>query len=85
MHKNIIVNFDKIWFNMFRTGRNVILRLKTLSFNLKIEIRKKCINSSVKGTHKNIIVNFYEIWFNMLRTERDINIGCENTVFHLKY
>ena len=55
-NKNIIAKFDKIWLNMFRTGRDVQdLGQKTLFFTpLKIEIGKKFISISAQGTNTNV-------------------------------
>ena len=83
-NKNIVANFDKIWLNMFQTGRDTSFGWKTQFFTLKIEIRKKCISWSVKGANKNIIANFEEIWLNIFRTGRDTRFGSKNAVFHLK-
>ena len=44
-------------------------------FTLKIEIGKKCINSSLKGTNKNTIAKVDKIWLHMFRMGRDTNFG----------
>ena len=41
VHKTIIVKFDKIWLNMFRTARYTKFRSKNAVFHLKNLNRKK--------------------------------------------
>ena len=83
-NKNIVANFDKIWSNMFQTGRDTSFGSKKVVFQLKNWNWKKCINRRVKGTNKNIILNFDEIWSNMFRMGRDIILGLKTLFFTLK-
>ena len=61
--KNIIVNFDKIWLNMFRTGRDINFGSKNAVFYLKNWNRKKMYHQKCKEYQQD---HYCKFWTNLV-------------------